>query len=94
MKGFERRQIKKSYSSPPSSHFFHLFICLPNVCLVSCVVLIALVLSVCSFDKSGWGMLSMMALSSLCKWGGSVFFFQPCFFCLALELFSILDLAS
>jgi hypothetical protein len=39
MKGFERRQTKKSfYSSPPSSHFFHLSICLPYVCLVSCVV--------------------------------------------------------
>ncbi len=51
MKIFERRQTKKSfYSSPPSSHFFHLSICLPYVCLVSCVVLAALVLSVCGFD--------------------------------------------
>ncbi len=36
---------------PSLSHFFHLSICLPYVCLVFCVVLAALVLSVCSFDR-------------------------------------------
>ena len=43
-------------------------------------------------------LLSMPALSSLCKGGGSVFFFLLCFFLsfsrLAFELFGIFDLAS
>ncbi len=37
---------------------------------------------------------ALLALSSLCKGGGTVFFFLFCFFCLALELFGILVLGG
>jgi len=47
-----------------------------------------------SFPARAREVLSTRALSSLCKGGGSVFFFLLCFFCLTFELFGIFDLAS